>query len=427
MSMQPKEKSKVTLESSESVIFRSLFEVLKDMLVEGNLIFTKQGIQLRSKAVNHLTHLYLSADKIDKYYCREDLVVGVNFEELHQAVKSLTQDDTIGIQITDTGYADAEIHIYIMNDEIKWTQRRACSILSLQEQVQELPERTFNMSVSIPSVLFQRIVRCHRTGKTLQILAHRGNGHSFVYFYTPSDMNNDTTRLICSHSNSIKGRKVDKEMVCKTVEKSADKRENYSLSYLQTIAKSSGMSKKIRLFLRPGLPLVVRADVGSMGQLTFVLASNCETEDTKVLTLEELLNEDPDVQADRDWKGNDIEKQQQSDSDDENQSGMVLDMATKNISGKSKTTKRRKRTKKEAVDDDDDDEKPKKKKQKPWRKKRLPKEHDDDDEEEQPSKRKGKTDDMYKRIVEQMDKVDQNEVSERLVAEENYEYDEDDE
>lgn len=377
MSMKPVDESLMTLESSESVIFRSLFEVLKNILVEGNLIFTKEGIQLRSLAVNktHFTHLFLAANKIDKYYCKNDsIVIGVDFDELHKAVKSLTQDDTIGIQIIDMD----NINIYIINDELKWTQERKCSILYIREKMMEPFQQTFDMSVSIPSVLFQRIVRCHGIGKTLQILAHRGNQYSFIYFYTPSDTQSDITRLVCGHSNSIQSTTQRTEMVCKTTEQSsADKRDYYSLKTLQMIAKTVGMSKKIRLFLKPNFPLILRTDVGSMGQLTFVIAmiEKTDDDDVEIVTLDELLKDDPEVQLDAEY-----DKNQNENEDDDDQSE-VLDMATK-----------RKITDK----DDDNDERPKKKR-KSWRKKRIPK--------NKPEQSKSKTkEEMLKRLEEQMAK-----------------------
>jgi hypothetical protein len=357
MSMKKAEDSLVTFESSESVIIRSLFEVLKDMLVESNLVFTKEGIELRSTAQGHYTHLFLSADKIDSYYCEKDLVIGVNFTEFHNAVKSLTQDDTVGIQITQEGFEAGEIDIFILNQEIGWSQKRSCAILYMEEDFREPPVHTFNMSVSIPSVLFQRLVRCHRTGKTVQILAHRGIRQSFVYFYTPSTTRSDLTKLICELSRPINNKTNNKQLLCKTSEKSADKKDFYALKTLQTISKSAGMSKKIRLFLNPDYPLVVRCDVGSLGQLTFVLAPIWD-DDVNTLSLPDILREDPDVISDaklKDTLFGDADGKDNEDSVEEDEPPVSSEPKKKKLKPPKKRMKRKKKPEPESDDDDDDE------------------------------------------------------------------------
>ena len=61
--------------------FRTLMTALKDILLETNIVFKKDGIRIVNMDKSHtiLVHLFLKAENFELYQCKsEKIIVGVN-------------------------------------------------------------------------------------------------------------------------------------------------------------------------------------------------------------------------------------------------------------------------------------------------------------------------------------------------------------
>ena len=65
--------------------FRTLMTALKDILLETNITFQKDGMRIINMDKSHtiLAHLFLDANKFEYYFCKyPKIVIGVNMFQL---------------------------------------------------------------------------------------------------------------------------------------------------------------------------------------------------------------------------------------------------------------------------------------------------------------------------------------------------------
>ena len=75
--------------------FRTLMTALKDILIETNITFQKDGIRIVNMDKSHtiLAHLFLDATKFEYYYCKfAKITIGVNMFHLFKLINSIDND-----------------------------------------------------------------------------------------------------------------------------------------------------------------------------------------------------------------------------------------------------------------------------------------------------------------------------------------------
>ena len=82
--------------------FRTLMTALKDILIETNITFQKDGMRIINMDKSHtiLVHLHLLSDNFEYYECnKEKIIVGVNMFHLFKLISTIDTDDTLSIYI----------------------------------------------------------------------------------------------------------------------------------------------------------------------------------------------------------------------------------------------------------------------------------------------------------------------------------------
>ena len=89
--------------------FRTLMTALKDILLETNITFSKEGIKVINMDKSHtiLAHLSLNAQNFEHYECkRNKIVIGVNMFHLFKLINTIDNDDTLTIFIEKKHFSD---------------------------------------------------------------------------------------------------------------------------------------------------------------------------------------------------------------------------------------------------------------------------------------------------------------------------------
>ena len=92
--------------------FRTLMAAMKDILLETNITFTKEGIKIINMDKSHtiLVHLFLKASNFESFYCELDkIVIGVNMIHLFKLINTIDNDDTLTIYIDKADYTDGVV------------------------------------------------------------------------------------------------------------------------------------------------------------------------------------------------------------------------------------------------------------------------------------------------------------------------------
>ena len=102
----------LTIKTVQIAPFRILMTALKDILLDTNIVFTKDGIRIINMDKTHtiLVHLMLKACNFEFYECRhEKIIIGVNMFHLFKLITSIDNDDTLTIYIENDDYVDGVV------------------------------------------------------------------------------------------------------------------------------------------------------------------------------------------------------------------------------------------------------------------------------------------------------------------------------
>jgi proliferating cell nuclear antigen len=86
------------IKTIQSNAFKTLIDAIKDILIEANLHFTKNGVTLN--AAKKPTHemsiiMNLMKDKFQIYDLKEEKILGVDMVNLHKLIKTMNNDDSL--------------------------------------------------------------------------------------------------------------------------------------------------------------------------------------------------------------------------------------------------------------------------------------------------------------------------------------------
>ena len=102
-------KNILTIQTVQIAPFRTLMTALKDILLETNITFAKDGIKIINMDKSHTirAHLSLGAQNCELYECKMDkIIIGVNMFHLFKLINTIDNDDTLTIYIEEVDYTD---------------------------------------------------------------------------------------------------------------------------------------------------------------------------------------------------------------------------------------------------------------------------------------------------------------------------------
>ena len=103
----------LTIKTVQIAPFRILMTALKDILLETNIYFTKDGIKIINMDKSHtiLVNLTLPSENFELYECSLDkIIIGVNMFHLFKLINTIDNDDTLTIYIEKDDYTDGVVH-----------------------------------------------------------------------------------------------------------------------------------------------------------------------------------------------------------------------------------------------------------------------------------------------------------------------------
>lgn len=273
------------LRTVQSTCFRTLWETLKEILVDVTLNFNAEGVRLNAIDGSRvsLIHLKLDAFNFEDYYCPKPVSVGVNTMAVYRLLKSLSNRDCISWQIDadDTNV----LKLLVDNAERNYKTCYSLKLLDLDEQVLRIPDLTQKVSiVNMPSNEFQKFVRdMNGYADTVNI---RMTHDRRLVMQCEGYLASQTTVL----GESRDGIQIQEPGTLTThEEKNHDEHEyddmlpdshvfdgHFSLKYLTLFVKATNLSNTCELLLRKNYPLILRYSVASLGTIIFCLAGRCE-------------------------------------------------------------------------------------------------------------------------------------------------------
>ena len=243
--------------------FRILMTALKDILLETNISFQKDGIRIinMDKSNTILVHLFLQSENFEYYECKkEKIIIGANMFHLFKLINTIDTDDTLSIYIEKEDYNEGIVEHLVLKFENK--QKEQCKIQKLKliepdHEELKIPDVKFSSIINLPSNDFQKIIRdlncisdkleiksiknqlifkCQGTFASAEIIRSESDGMGFIQ----------------NHNKVIQG--------------------EYSLKNLNYFIKCTNLCNHIEMYMENDLPLIIQYNVASLGVIKLGLA-----------------------------------------------------------------------------------------------------------------------------------------------------------
>ena len=246
--------------------FRTLMTALKDILLETNITFKKDGIRVVNMDKSHtiLAYLFLDAEKFEYYYCKyPKIIIGVNMFHLFKLINTIDNDDTLTIYIEESEYCDGivdNLGLRFENGDIKQCKNQKLKLIEPDEEELVVPEVEFSSIINLPSSDFQKIIRdLSNISERLEI---KSVGNELIFKCKGPFA---TCEIIRSESD-------DNTVFVKNTDKSQVIQGEFSLKNLGYFIKCTNLCGQIEMFLENDLPLIVKYSVASLGEIKLCLA-----------------------------------------------------------------------------------------------------------------------------------------------------------
>ena len=287
------------LKTVQSTTFRNVFETLKDCLCDVNVVFDQTGMKacgrrrtrvrclhLPSPSVRppppnpqpqsspvararrswpwtprtRCSSMKLDASSFECYHCVDRLLVGVNLANLFRLIKSVGSSDTLTLCVTKSD--PNKLEIMLQNFDKNTSTRYKLNQLDLDDTQLSIPEQTFDLVLTMPSVDWQRTCRDMAVlSENLTISA----SNRCLHLHAKGDFAEQLTVI---------GEKADSGGLLFSDATSSDEPltfGSFSLKYLSIFSKACVLCQTVHIYLKRDYPLILSYTCANMGKLLFVL------------------------------------------------------------------------------------------------------------------------------------------------------------
>ena len=262
----PTDGNVLTIKTVQIAPFRTLMTALKDILLETNISFEPDGIRIINMDKSHtiLAHLYLAAQNFEFYECKkEKIIIGVNMFHLFKLINSIDNDDTLTIYIEKSDYVDgivSHLALKFENGEIKQCKTQKLRLIEPEPEELQYPDVKFSSIINLPSADFQKIIRdLSCISDKLEI---KSVGNELIFKCSGQFASAEIHRAESDGSMEF----VLKQDSSKIIQ------GEFSLKNLGYFIKCTNLCQQIEVYLENDLPLVVKYNVASLGEIKLCLA-----------------------------------------------------------------------------------------------------------------------------------------------------------
>lgn len=237
------------LKTIQASAIRTLFEVLKDIINDVNLVFDEKGVSMCTLDTAHVTfiNMVMNADNFEKYECSTRTLAGLNLLNTFKIMKTITNNDTLSLSINGSEL----MNINIENETKKTTTNFKLKLLDINDEVYENPSISMDHHSIIPSTSFQRIIRDMANIADHVIIKRYENKLAFI---CDGDFAQQETIFECSE----------------TIEEVIE--FPYLLKYIHIFTKATSICSNLEIMQSREGPIAFKYSIANLGDITFFLA-----------------------------------------------------------------------------------------------------------------------------------------------------------
>ena len=251
--------------TSKTPPIKYLTELLKDLLTEGNLECSSEGIKLLSIDPGRtvLIHLKLDHSSFEDFKCEKPIILGINLEHFFKIIKNMENSDTLRLFVEKENLNRLGIERYNKEENINNTIFQ--SLIDIPVQRRDIPSPSFKSVIVMSSSRFQKI--CREISQFSEKIEITCVGNQLI-FKGCNECASQEIRIKPS-SNGMSFEQNSPDEIVQGV---------FKLKHLVQFSKCSNLSSNIRILIRNDYPIVLHCDIAGLGFVRLCLAPNAEEE-----------------------------------------------------------------------------------------------------------------------------------------------------
>lgn len=252
--------------TSKTTPIKYLSELLRDLLTEGNLECSEDGIKLLSVDPTRtvLVHLKLQASKFEEYTCEKTKIIGLNLDDFFKIIKNMENSDILRLFVEKDD--ENNIGIQRFNKEENIENTIYLSLMDIPVQERKIPPAKFDNVIVMSSGRFQRICReIYQFSEKIEITSINGQ-LSFKGYNT--NVKQEIKVKPVSSGGGMRFESNDKpDEIVQGI---------FDLKHLVQFSKCANLSSCIKIHFKNDFALVIQCDVSNLGTIRLCLAPQSE-------------------------------------------------------------------------------------------------------------------------------------------------------
>lgn len=256
----------LTIKTVQIQPIRNMITAIKDILTDATMTFTKDGLKIINFDKTHtiLVNVVLNAHKFEQYTCIPDkIIVCANTLHLFKVISTISNDDTLSMYIENADYHDGIVsHLGLQydNGDIKQCYSQKLRLIEPDTEELVVPDVEYSTVINLPTSDFQKIIRdLNGISDRIEI---KSVGNDLIF---SCEGNFASSKIYRSESDGYM------EFIQKSNAATIIQGE-FSLKSLSHFIKCTPLCSHLEMYLGNDLPLIVKYDVASLGEIKLCLA-----------------------------------------------------------------------------------------------------------------------------------------------------------
>jgi proliferating cell nuclear antigen len=256
----------LTIKTVQIQPIRNMITAIKDILTDATITFTKDGLKIINFDKTHtiLVNVNLNAQKFEQYNCQPDkIIVCANTLHLFKVISTMSNDDILSMYIDKNDYHEGIVsHLGLQydNGDIKQCYSQKLRLIEPDTEELVVPDVDYSTVINLPTADFQKIIRdLNGISDRIEI---KSVGNELIF---SCDGNFASSRIYRSESDGYMEfiQKPDATVIIQG---------EFSLKSLSHFIKCTPLCSHLEMYLGNDLPLIVKYDVASLGEIKLCLA-----------------------------------------------------------------------------------------------------------------------------------------------------------
>ena len=261
-----KDTNVLTIKTVQIQPIRNMITAIKDILTDATITFTKDTFKIINFDKTHtiLVNVVLRSHKFEEYDCVPDkIIVCANTLHLFKVISTMSNDDTLSMYIDKSDYHDgivSNLGLQYDNGDIKQCYSQKLRLIEPDMEELVVPDVEYSTVINLPTSDFQKIIRdLNGVSDRVEI---KSVGNDLIF---SCDGNFASSRIFRSESDG------NMEFIQKS-DASVIIQGEFSLKSLSHFIKCTPLCSHLEMYLGNDLPLIVKYDVASLGEIKLCLA-----------------------------------------------------------------------------------------------------------------------------------------------------------